>query len=120
MSILLLRRLQLAAAWTLGLWFVYRAVMWLKRRREAIEEKSRALYYLAYALVAAAWVLDVAYNWIVGTVLFADPPRELTFTSRLKRYRREPYVHYDLASWRYRFATWFCRELLNPYDPEHC
>lgn len=84
MPLLLLRRVQFALIWTLGLWFVYRAVMWLKRRREAIKARGRAVYYLVYAFVAIALVLDVAYNVVVGTVLFADPPRELTFTARLK------------------------------------
>lgn len=107
--------MKLALVWTLGLWFVYRAVMWLKKRREAIKAKSRALYYAAYAFVAVALVLDVAYNAVVGTVLFAEPPRELTFTSRLKRHKRG-----DYGTWRWRLAHWFCAELLNPYDPGHC
>lgn len=105
--------------WTFGLWWYYRAAMWLKARRTRLRDRSPALYYLGGAVVALGLVLDVLYNVVAGTILFLDPPRELTFTARLKRYRRGDR---PVTSWRYRLATWICRELLNPHDPsgEHC
>ena len=100
--------------WTVGLWWVYIIVMWLKKRRDVLKKKSRPLYYLAYLFAFVGVVLDVAYNLTYGSVIFLDPPRELSFTSRLKRYRRGP------VNWRWNLATWFCERLLNPYDKGHC
>ncbi|HXF44865.1 MAG TPA: hypothetical protein VNK91_01985 [Burkholderiaceae bacterium] len=108
--------IQLILIWTVGLWFLYRIVMWLKKRRDAIKARGRSWYWAAYLVAFVGVVLDIVYNVVVGTVMFADLPRELTFTARLKRYRRGPLI------WRWRLATWFCARLLNPYDPsgDHC
>lgn len=99
--------------WTVALWWYYRAAMWLKGRRRALEGGNRLVLAAAWAFVGLGLVLDALYNLIAGTLMFLDPPRELLFTSRLKRYRAG-------TGWRARLAGWFCRELLNPYDPGHC
>ena len=100
---------------TLGLWFVYIAVMWLRKNRIKIKKKGKGWYYLAYAFATTAFLLDMAYNITVGSVIFLDPPREFLFTARLKRYRTTP-----VAAWRVDLATFFCEKMLNPYDSEHC
>ena len=103
-------------AWTLGLWFYYILVMWLKKKRESLKRGNRLAYYFGYIVAAVFLVLDAVYNIVVGTVMFADIPREFLFTTRLIRYRRGP------MTWRYRLATFFCKKMLNPHDPsgEHC
>ncbi len=103
---------------TLGLWFIYRAVMWLKRGETALRRKGGIVLIVAWFFVAIAYVLDMAYTLIWGTLMFLDLPRELTFTARLKRYQRD--ISYAL--FQRRLADFFCEELLNPYDPSgrHC
>jgi hypothetical protein len=58
-----------------------------------------------------AYLLDVAVNWFVATVVFLDLPREATLTHRLQRYKH---------GWRRTVARFVCEQLLNPFDPDHC
>ena len=58
-------------------------------------------------------VVNILYNWTVGTLLFLELPREFMFTSRLKRHKKGPDGQYK------DFATYVCEEL-NIYDPGHC
>ena len=103
---------------TLGLWFIYRIVMWLKQGAAALRRRGGPALVLAGLFVAMAYLLDMAYQLTWGTILFLDFPRELTFTARLKRYRQGG----GYAVFQRRFAGWFCETLLNPYDPsgKHC
>jgi len=49
---------------------------------------GRLMLWTVFAPLSIPFVvLDVLYNWIVGTWLFLDAPRELLFTDRLKRYQ---------------------------------
>ena len=103
---------------TFGLWFIYRAAMWLKRLAADLRRRGGLALLLAGLFVALAYLLDTAYQLTWGTLMFLDPPRELTFTARLKRYRRGG----GYAVFQLRLADWFCETLLNPYDPsgKHC
>lgn len=71
-------------------------------------------------LIARLWlvigvVADVVFNVIWGTVIFRELPRELLFTSRVKRHCRESASD---SEWRYRKACdW--REFLNAVDKNH-
>jgi hypothetical protein len=96
------------------LFLMYRGVMWLKARRDTLPWYVKIPGYL---FVVVGYVLDVAYNWTVGTGQFRDLPREFTYTSRLKRYK---YTH-PVGSWRWNRALQICARL-DPYDPsgEHC
>ena len=58
-----------------------------------------------------AYLLDVAVNLTIASVVFVDLPREATLTARLHRYRR---------GWRHTVARFICERLLNPFDPDHC
>lgn len=60
-----------------------------------------------------AYLLDVLLNWTLLIVLFWDWPRERTITHRLHRYQLTP-------GHRARVAAWVCKNLLNPFDPDHC
>lgn len=98
---------------TMALWYIYRSVMYLKKRKKELQNRP-VLFVVAYLYVAVAFLLDVLYNWFVGTYNFKDFPREFTFTSRLKRYKKQ------LQGWRKNEAEWLCSNYLNPYDAEHC
>ena len=52
------------------------------------------LYTMTWAELVAAWVYvgygylrDVGFNLVTATRIFRDPPREITFTARMTRYR---------------------------------
>ncbi len=67
-----------------------------------------AIVWLALGLVA-----DVAFNWLLGTLIFRELPHELVFTERVKRhYRRTD------GDWRQRKAEQWA-EFLNAVDAGH-
>jgi hypothetical protein len=92
-------------------WLLYITVMHLRRVRDQL---SRPVQWLAWPAVSVGVACDVLLNVLVGSLLFADPPRELLVTSRLKRYQAAP------NTWRARLARWLCAHLLNPFDERHC
>lgn len=57
-------------------------------------------------------LMDILFNWTVGSLIYAELPRELTFTSRCKRHKRS-------VRWRGNVARWWCRQL-EQIDPGHC
>lgn len=78
---------------------------------EKAKEWAFWLFIIPYLIIALPFViLDVAYNLVVGTILFLDWPREWLFTDRLKRYERAGYR----AEWTDRFTR-----NLNALDPGH-
>lgn len=95
-------------------WGLYLSVMHLKAARDA-GRLTLGAKLLGYPWLALALVVDVLFNLVTGTLLFLELPRELLFTSRVSR-------HLDRAGWRGDLARWFCRELLDPFDPSggHC
>lgn len=67
-------------------------------------------WYAAFPLLGVPFlVLDVLYNWIVGTIFWRELPREWTYTQRLSRLkeRGEPEAYRQC-------------QILNRYDPGHC
>lgn len=62
----------------------------------------------------AGSVLDIAFNVLVGWIVFAESPvpREVMFSSRVKRHYRES------DGWRWHVAAWWARQL-NSIDPGH-
>lgn len=100
-----------------ALWVFYLAVMHLKRARD-LGTLSRPALYLGYPVLLVGYALDVFVQLVVATLLFADIPRELTLTGRLKRYLYlEP-----SGTWREAVAAWMCAHLLDQFDPDgrHC
>lgn len=89
-------------------------VMHLKAARDA-GRLTPAAKVLGYPWLVAGVLIDAAFNLVTGTLLFLELPRELLFTSRVSRLN-------DHAGWRGNLARWFCRELLDPFDPagRHC
>lgn len=104
----------------LQLWFVlivsFVAVMHAKAVLERGERIHWAFKVPLLVLGVVGWVADVLFNVTVAWGLFRDPPRELTLTSRLKRYKRDPL---KAGARRHRIALWFCDQA-NKFDKGHC
>jgi hypothetical protein len=67
---------------------------------------------VAFCWLVVGYFADVAYNLTWGTIHFRELPRELLFTSRVKRHVR------GSAGWRYdKAARW--RDFLNAVDEGH-
>lgn len=96
------------------LYWLYRGVMWLKLHKDDLPRWSLPI---AWLFVAVGYVADLFYNAIFGSIQFRDWPHELTFTSRLKRYK----YGLNVEPWRSAEAFRIC-DRLNPYDPsgKHC
>jgi len=95
-------------------WVFYLAVMNLKRNKEHLTPIAKLF---AYPMLSVGLVADVLFNFIFGTILFLEPPKELLMTTRLKRHLKD-----HKKDWRDRNANWFCNNFLNPFDPSgnHC
>jgi hypothetical protein len=95
------------------LWVMYLAVMNLERARDAgtLTPHARAL---GTPLLFLGLLVDFLYNVVVLTVLFLELPRELLVTARVSRHKK------DGRGFRKALATWFCVNLLDPYDPDGC
>lgn len=93
-------------------WLFYLAAMNLIKIREQLTGLAKVNGYI---LVTIGIVLDVAVNFILGTIIFVEIPREWLLTDRLQRHKRKP-----KTNWRYKIANYVCTNLLNPFDPGHC
>jgi len=67
-------------------WILYLAVMNLKAHRAELGPVAKVH---AYALLWIGLIVDLFLTAVVGSVLFLAPPKEWTFTGRLKRHKRE-------------------------------
>ena len=79
-------------------WILYLAVMNLKAHRAELGPVAKVH---AYALLVIGLVVDLFLTAVVGSALFLAPPRESTFTGRLKRHKLE-------GGWRGAVASWIC------------
>ena len=100
-----------------ALWIFYLAVMCLKRARDSGSISTGALCF-GYPILFVGMVIDFVVQVTAASVLFLEPPRELTVTARLKRHL----YHGKPGSWREKLAGWLCANLLNTFDPDgrHC
>ena len=105
----------LIALWPLlalyALWIFYLAVMNLKRAQDAGTLPRTALVF-GYPVLLAGLLIDLFVNVFVASIIFLDPPRELTMTARLKRYASE-----QPKTWRASVSVWFAANLLDVFDP---
>lgn len=101
-------------SYTLVCFVWYLAVMQLAAKRDQLHG---VMLGLAMLILWIGLALDFILTVVIGTIIFADLPRESKFTDRLKRHLMR-----DSAQWRYREARWICDNLLNPFDPKgrHC
>lgn len=66
---------------------------------------------IAYIWLAIGLPADVLFNWIWGTVIFREFPRELMFTARVKRHMSSSGEN------RWKAERW--ASMLNAVDPGH-
>lgn len=99
----------------MGLWIV---VVWLfvaLSHGKALLEQGELSWFWQIPLYLALPIflcLDVIWNVVIGTLCFAELPRELLFTSRVSR-------HVEHAGgWRYEVAAWWAVQI-NTIDPGH-
>lgn len=93
---------------------VITAFVFVFSARRVIESGAWCPWYVR--VIARAWlvvglVADVAFNWIWGTVIFREFPKEIVFTSRIKRLVKSD-------GWRGEKARQWA-EFLNAVDPHH-
>lgn len=90
------------------LWIFYLAVMNLKRAWAA-GNLNRTARILAAPVVVVGFALDIVSNIFPMSILFLEPPEELTVTARLSRHIR------DSTGWELALAQWFI-PILDPFD----
>jgi len=96
-----------------GTWLFYVAFMHIKEHEHQVKDKIGALWYGLWPFFILALIMDVLFNFVIGTMIFLEIPRELLFTSRCQR-------HLKSSGWRLRNAHFVCTYLLNPFDEGHC
>ncbi len=95
-----------------GTWLFYVAFMHLKKYKLVLE-KIKFLNYGIKPFFIVALIMDVLFNFIIGTIYFRERPKELLFTSRCQR-------HMKGSGKQLLRATFVCTYLLNPFDEGHC
>lgn len=59
-------------------------------------------------------LIDVFFQIVPATIIFFDTPRELLFTQRLERYKKD-------NNWRTKVAVFICKNFLDPFQAGgHC
>jgi hypothetical protein len=108
-----------------ALWVLYRIIMRLKERRDALklEGKGLPVWTLCWGMptLFIGYLLDFVTNVLHSTVLFMEFPKELTVSARVKRHTNDTSV----PSWYWRWLVEYRRfvarlmrdKLLKPYDP---
>lgn len=96
------------------MWGLYMMMMPLKRN-VINSQLNLAGKILGYPWLIIMLVADFLYNVTWGSLLFLMYPQDLLFTKRLDRMLAG-------SGWRKHLAGFFCRALLDPYDPDgkHC
>jgi hypothetical protein len=95
------------------LWFFYLAIMNLKRAKDS-QLMTKFAYIAALPMLIGGYILDIAVNVTIGSILFLEFPhyKRLTLSARMS------YHFCDGGDkWRTRLACWFAKNLLDPYDP---
>ena len=95
-------------------WGIYLTIMHLKTLRDQ-NKLTPAAKVLGYPWVFIFLFMDVAYNIVIGSIIFLELPHEWLFTARVSRLN-------DGDNWRGKLARYLCTQLLDPFDPagKHC
>ena len=95
-------------AW--ALWVFFLAVMCLQGARDA-KKLTPWNTRIGYSVLFVGWVLDFIVQVTVAVLLFAELPRELTVSGRVKR------LIGSGDGWRKAVAIWLRDHFLKPFDP---
>lgn len=90
------------------LWMFFLAVMSLDRAN-ADGKLTWLCKPFAYTVLGLGLVIDIIAN-VAVTLLFLDPPKELTVSERLTRYKDHD------SGWKHDIAIWFAKHFLDPFD----
>jgi len=95
-----------------SMWLQYLAVMNLKEHRAKLTVAAKIW---AYPMLFIGLFSDFCFNLVIGTIVYVELPKQLLFTSRCN-------LHLQDTNWRGSVARWFCRNFMDPYDPDgqHC
>jgi len=96
-----------------GTWLFYLAFMDIKRNQILYKEKLGIAWYGLYPIFWIALLMDVLFNWTVGTAYYREFPKEFLFTARCARHLKGTGI--QLAR-----AQYVCTNLLDPADSGHC
>lgn len=99
----------IAFAWLAALWF---GLHWSYVALMAAKRATLTPYWkvMLYPLAVPALLADVAFNFLFGTIIFAELPKELMFSSRVQRH-----ADGDPADWQHPIALWWAKQL-NVFD----
>lgn len=81
----------------------------------AVHRVWRGLSLFSKVSLAPFWIfypVDVAFNFVFGSILFMEPPLMYTFSGRLK-------LHLFDTNWRGVVARRLWFDLIIPFDPDH-
>lgn len=104
-----------ALAYLWAFWAIYVLVMGLYRAYLA-KRLTPLTIALSVPILAVGYAMDALTNLTLASLIFAEPPREVLVTTRLKRHIAES------AGWRFVLALYVCDNLLDVFDPtgDHC
>jgi len=105
-------------AYLLFVFYLAYVALWAAKQNGKLAAAPLAVRVVAWSILGLALVLDVAFNVIVGSAIFMEPPefwppKKLTFTARCAKWRSRD-------GYRARFARWVCEGWLNPFQEHHC
>ena len=100
-----------SAVFSYGLWICFLAYAALHAAWQSLPVTTKLL---AVPVIVVGFTVDVIFNLTLAGILFAELPREVTFSQRVSRLKRG-------LGWRAALATWVCESLLDPFEARgHC
>jgi len=105
---------------TFILWFMFVNVMYIKNvllKKYPDGWKYKALMTIGVPLIIIGLIYDVIFNITYGTLIFLEWPHKdrLTLSTRMTRI-----IENRPETWRGTLAIFFCKYLVEPWDPGHC
>ena len=93
-----------------ALWILYVAMMNIEQsaQRSPLPWQSK---FMVYPTMVIFDIIEFIANVIVCSIIFLDPPRELTVSDRLRRY----YINKERYGWRIVIVN-FIKPMLDPFD----
>jgi hypothetical protein len=106
----------IAIAAFIGGWVVlvnlFAAVMHAKAILDRGEKLPKVFLYPLYVGAVVGLILDVAFNWTLGILIYSEAPREFTFSSRTQR-------HVDQSHGEQKRRAVYWAHQMNKFDQNH-